>query len=98
MVDDEEEIFITDVIEHCIKKKNFSCAYIQTTFEMPYPLAARVIEACEDMGIIKEGKNRQEYISLDEWKKNYKKYIKTLIKKNLFKKFIPIFRLHLKKV
>ena len=53
MVDDEEEIFITDVIEHCIKKKNFSCAYIQKTFEMPYPLAARVIEACEEMGIIK---------------------------------------------
>ncbi len=39
MIDDEDEIYIIDVIKHCIEKQNFSCAYIQKTFKMPYTLA-----------------------------------------------------------
>ena len=38
---------------------------------MPYPLAARVIEACEEMGIIKEGKNG-EFYKIDHLYKNNK--------------------------
>lgn len=81
---DEEEIFIIDVIKHCIEKQNFSCAYIQKTFEMPYSLAGRVLDACEEIGIIKDKNAGRKIISLAEWEKNYYKYSKKLIKKGLF--------------
>ncbi len=80
----EEEIFIVDVIKHCIEKQNFSCAYIQKTFEMPYPLAGRVIAACEELGIIQDGPTNRKIITLEEWQKDYDKYAKKLIKKGLF--------------
>ena len=81
---DEEEIFIIDVIKHCIEKQNFSCAYIQKTFEMPYSLAGRVLDACEEIGIIKDKNAGRKIISLAEWEKNYYKYSEKLIKKGLF--------------
>ena len=84
MIDDEEEIYIIDVIKHCIVKQNFSCAYIQKTFKMPYPLAGRVIDACEEIGIIKHDKTGRKIITLEEWEKDYIKYAKKLIKKGLF--------------
>ena len=84
MIDDEDEIYIIDVIKHCIEKQNFSCAYIQKTFEMPYTLAGRVIGACEKIGIIKNDKVGRRIIKLEEWQKDYDKYAKKLIKKGLF--------------
>ena len=74
MIDDEDEIYIIDVIKHCIEKQNFSCAYIQKTFEMP----------CEEIGIIKNEKAGRKIITLKEWEKDYDKYAKKLIKKGLF--------------
>ena len=84
MLDDEDEIYIIDVIKHCIEKQNFSCAYIQKTFEMPYTLVGRVIDACEEIGIIKNDKTGRKIITLEEWEKDYIKYAKKLIKKGLF--------------
>lgn len=84
MLDDEDEIYIIDVIKHCIEKQNFSCAYIQKTFKMPYTLAGRVIDACEEIGIIKNEKAGRKIITLKEWEKDYDKYAKKLIKKGLF--------------
>lgn len=84
MIDDEDEIYIIDVIKHCIVKQNFSCAYIQKTFEMPYPLAGRVIDACEEIGIIKNDKAGRKIITLEEWEKDYDIYAKKLIEKGLF--------------
>ena len=84
MIDDEDEIYIIDVIKHCIEKQNFSCAYIQKTFKMPYTLAGRVIDACEEIGIIKHDKTGRKIITLEEWEKDYIKYAKKLIKKGLF--------------
>lgn len=84
MIGDEDEIYIIDVIKHCIEKQNFSCAYIQKIFEMPYPLVGRVIDACEEIGIIKNDKTGRKIITLEEWQKDYDKYAKKLIEKGLF--------------
>ena len=51
---------------------------------MPYPLAGRVIAACEELGIIQDGPTNRKIITLEEWQKDYDKYAKKLIKKGLF--------------
>ncbi len=76
-------VYTIDIIEHCIKEQNFSCAYIQKTFQISYPLTSRILETCEEMAIIKDGKDGREYITLGEWEDS-KKSMKTLIEKNLF--------------
>lgn len=80
---DNDEILMTDVIEHCIKVKNFSYAYIQKTFEMPYALAGRLLDACKEAGVI-VGDCSQKYITVSEYKKNKKGIVKVLIKNGLF--------------
>lgn len=80
---DDDEILMTDVIEHCIKAKNFSCAYIQKTFEMPYALAGRLLDACKEAGVI-ISECPQKYITLSEYRKNKKEIVKVLIDKGLF--------------
>ena len=82
--DDEEEILFTDILEKCIIEKNFSCAWLQKTFELPYPLAGRFLDACQEMGVIEKYHSENVLVSVQEYYANKDKYIEVLIKYGLF--------------
>ena len=82
--DDEEEILFTDILEKCIIERNFSCAWLQKTFELPYSLAGRFLDACEEMGVIDRNAEKYIQVDLDGYNKNKDKYIEVLIKHGLF--------------
>lgn len=80
----DEGIFFTDIIERCLSKLNFSCAWLQKEFELPYALAGRLLTACEEMKIIEYANGGTKIlITLDDFIKNKRKYEKILIKYNL---------------
>lgn len=80
----DEGIFFTDIIDRCLAKLNFSCAWLQKEFELPYALAVRLLTACEEMKIIEYANGETKIlITLDDFIKNKRKYEKVLIKYNL---------------
>lgn len=82
---DEKEILFTDILEQCIKKQNFSHAWLEKEFELPYALADRFLSACEKMGVIEYTANGIKInVFIKDYLKNKRKYEKILIKHNLF--------------
>lgn len=83
--DDEEEILFTDILERCINEQNFSHAWLEKEFELPYALAGRFLTACEEMKIIEYTSHGTKInITIKDYLKNKRKYEKILMKHNLF--------------
>lgn len=80
----DEGIFFTDIIERCLSKLNFSCAWLQKEFELPYALAGRLLTACEELKIIECANGMAKIlITLEDFIKNKNQYVKGLMKYNL---------------
>lgn len=80
----DEGIFFTDIIERCLSKLNFSCAWLQKEFELPYALAGRLLTACEELKIIECANGGAKIlITLEDFIKNKNQYVKGLMKYNL---------------
>ncbi len=82
---DDEEILFTDILERCINEQNFSHAWLEKEFELPYALAGRFLTACEEMKIIEHTSNGVKInVTIKDYQTNKRKYEKILMKHNLF--------------
>lgn len=43
---------VLKILDFCIENNNFSCAFIQKSFNLSYPQAGRFLDLCVDLNIL----------------------------------------------